>query len=623
LSNFINQYLTQASFQIQQAKPLFSIQQESAGTNKKTNYFDFVLAGVLGMALMNSSVQSIAIGMSKYREDKILKRITTTPLRTWKFIVAEVSSRLVLNLVQISVILALGLGVFKGHFYGNYFVLFLLALLGGLLFQLIGFTIAGVSKNTDAAEGLATFATIPMMFLAGVFFPIDGLLCAQYPGQYPPGQYPPGRYPGDQTPFPRLPIPGRGKRSPGDKRPSSKEVLQQFTGKIQKIEKDSFAIEAPDTRVVTFKCSKNTKYLQGGKEIQRAVLKPGDEVDVEACSDEEGYFYAVNVKLTKAAERASGSGAPETGEAAPDEQQQKTITGVTVPEDPDRPKLHRGKPAPRPRASDEEPEAAPSPDEPGGSSAPGAPKATDALLEQARKVADEFSEALPNYICNQFTTRYEGEGHPISWRPLDVVSAAVAYEDGKESYHDIRIDNKPVNKPMEQISGSWSRGEFGTTLRDLFSPATAADFQFRGGSTASGRSASVYDFQVEQPNSHWQSIMAGQSVLPAYKGSVWIDKKTARILRIEMQARKIPEAFPLDTVEWVVDYSFVRIGDGEFLLPVHAENLSCWRGTSRCARNAIDFRNYRRFTSESQITTTDSTINYDAEEPPKPSTKKK
>jgi hypothetical protein len=117
--------------------------------------------------------------------------------------------------------------------------------------------------------------------------------------------------------------------------------------------------------------------------------------------------------------------------------------------------------------------------------------------------------------------------------------------------------------------------------------------------------------------------MAGQSVLPAYKGSVWIDKKTARILRIEMQARKIPEAFPLDTVEWVVDYSFVRIGDGEFLLPVHAENLSCWRGTSRCARNAIDFRNYRRFTSESQITTTDSTINYDAEEPPKPSTKKK
>ena len=111
--------------------------------------------------------------------------------------------------------------------------------------------------------------------------------------------------------------------------------------------------------------------------------------------------------------------------------------------------------------------------------------------------------------------------------------------------------------------------------------------------------------------------MGGQSVLPAYKGSVWIDKKTWRILRIEMQARNVPEEFPLDTIEWVVDYSFVRIGGAEFLLPVHAENLSCWRGTTRCARNALDFRNYRKFTSESQITTTDSTITFDAEEPPK------
>ena len=449
-----------------------------------------------------------------------------------------------------------------------------------------------------------------------------GLLCAQYPGQYPPGQYPPGQYPpgqypGGQAPFPRLPIPGRGK-SPGDKKPSAKEVLQQFTGKIDKIEKDSLTIQAPDTRLITFKCSKITKYLQDDKEIQRAVLKPGHEVDIEARSDDEGYFYAVNVKLKKLAEPPAKPAAREEGKA-PAPREQATVIEPPAPEDPDVPKLRRGKPDPRARAADEEPEAEPSstasaaPD----SATPTAPGQTDAFLDKARQVASEFSEALPNYICNQLTTRYEGEGRPVSWRPLDVVSAAVAYEDGKESYHDIKVNNKPVNKPMEQISGSWSRGEFGTTLRDLFSPATAADFHRRRESTASGRPASVYDFQVEQPNSHWQTIMGGQSVLPAYKGSVWIDKKTWRILRIEMQARNVPAEFPLDTIEWVVDYSFVRIGGAEFLLPVHAENLSCWRGTTRCARNALDFRNYRKFTSESQITTTDSTITFDAEEPPK------
>lgn len=449
-----------------------------------------------------------------------------------------------------------------------------------------------------------------------------GLLCAQYPGQYPPGQYPPGQYPGGGIPFPRLPIPGRGKKSPGDKKPSAKEALQQFTGKIDKIEKDSLTIQTPDTRAITFKCSKITKYLRDDKEIQRAVLQTGDEVYIEARSDDEGFFYAVNVKLTKPVQQAAKPAAREEGQA-PAERQQASAIEHPTPDDPDVPKLRRGKPAPRPRATEEEAEV-----ETSSTASPAAipnsaePSSSDAFLEKARQVANEFSEVLPNYICNQFTTRYEGEGRPVSWRPLDVVSAAVAYEDGKESYHDIKINNKPVNKPMEQISGSWSRGEFGTTLRDLFSPSTAADFHTRGESTASGRPAWVYDFQVEQPNSHWQTIMGGQSVLPAYKGSVWIDKKTWRILRIEMQARNVPAEFPLDSIEWVVDYSFVRIGGAEFLLPVHAENLSCWRGTLRCARNAMDFRNYRKFTSESQITTTDSTITFDGEEPPKPATKK-
>jgi hypothetical protein len=226
------------------------------------------------------------------------------------------------------------------------------------------------------------------------------------------------------------------------------------------------------------------------------------------------------------------------------------------------------------------------------------------------------------------TTRYQSETRTPSWSAMDVVSAEVVYENGKESYRNIKINNKLINKPMDQIPGSSSRGEFGSTLRDLFSPATAADFRYRRDSIAAGLPSAVYDFSVERKNSHWETRIGGQSIFPAYKGSVWIDKKSMRVLRIEMQARSIPEEFPLNTVEWVVDYEFVRIGTAQFLLPVHAENLSCWRGSFTCARNTIDFRNYRKFTSESQIMTTDSAISFDGEEgaakpPAKPAEKKK
>lgn len=174
LSSFLDQYLTQMSFQVQNAKPIFSVNLEKVGKNKLT-YFDFVMAGILGLALMNSSIIGVAVGMSRYREDKILKRITTTPVKSWWFILAEVFSRLVLNIFQISLILSIGVFFFNAHIYGNIFILYALAILGAILFQLIGFLIASIVKTVDAAQGAATAITIPMMFLAGVFFPIDSL----------------------------------------------------------------------------------------------------------------------------------------------------------------------------------------------------------------------------------------------------------------------------------------------------------------------------------------------------------------------------------------------------------------------------------------------------------------
>jgi hypothetical protein len=92
-----------------------------------------------------------------------------------------------------------------------------------------------------------------------------------------------------------------------------------------------------------------------------------------------------------------------------------------------------------------------------------------------------------------------------------------------------------------------------------------------------------------------------QNVVAAYTGSVWLDPNTARVLRIEIQARNLPSDFQVDTVETALDYSDVRLGEGSFLLPVHAEALGCERGTSYCNHNIIDFRNYHEFKSETKI----------------------
>lgn len=174
LQGFTDKFLSEINLKIQNGQTIYSYNVEKTN-DKKLSYYDFILAGILGLSIMNSSIIGIAVAMTKYREDKILKRITSTPLPTWIFIISEVLSRLILNLLQIMTILAIGVFVFDANIYGNIFVLIGISLFGAILFQLMGFVIAALSKTTDAAQGMATAITIPMMFLAGVFFPIDSL----------------------------------------------------------------------------------------------------------------------------------------------------------------------------------------------------------------------------------------------------------------------------------------------------------------------------------------------------------------------------------------------------------------------------------------------------------------
>ena len=174
-------------------------------------------------------------------------------------------------------------------------------------------------------------------------------------------------------------------------------------------------------------------------------------------------------------------------------------------------------------------------------------------------------------------------------------------ENGTEKYKNILVNGRPPRQDVEN-SGSWSSGEFSSLLLDVLSFSTNADFRGKRATTIVNRPAFRYDFSVEQPNSHWHVESLSQSYLPGYTGAIWIDEENYRVLRVELSAQNMPRSFPLDTVESAVDYDYVAIGDGTYLLPVHSESLSCARGTSDCSRNVIDFRNYKKFTADTSIT---------------------
>lgn len=434
-----------------------------------------------------------------------------------------------------------------------------------------------------------------------------------YPGgQYPGGQYPGGQYPGGGGGG--IPFPGRGKKTTSSKQDNS-VLTRFFKGTIRQLDEKTFQVEADDSRIIDVKLTDKTK-----KPKELAV---GDFVQVSAHEDGTGGFLAdVVEKLDQPGKPATASSSRNsTTQPAPESNTEPPSTVVLKgPKyddgDSGPPKLQRGIPPPSKKAAHvqdkqvEDKQAHDTHDKlasntaekdivvPGSTPEPPV-NPRQAFIERAKSEAEGFLTGLPNYVCQENTTRYVSEGKS-GWHALDVVSLDLVYQDGKEDYRNVAINGKPWKKPVEE-SGAWSTGEFGTVLRDLFSPATNAKFKYVKDSTASGLPAHMYDFVVERPNSHWRVTVVAQSIFPAYKGSIWLDKKDARPLRIEMQATNIPAEFPEDAVESAVDYGFVSLGSQKFFVPLKAEVLSCRRGENSCDKNVIEFRNYHKYTGQSDI----------------------
>ena len=132
---------------------------------------DFLVPGILAMALMQLGIFGTAQPLVSLREQQVLRRLGATPLPRWKLLAAQVLNRLTISAVQAALILGIGAYAFNVHI-GNPLQVAGLVLLGATMFVSMGYLIAAISRTQDAANGISQAINFPMMFLSGIFFPL-------------------------------------------------------------------------------------------------------------------------------------------------------------------------------------------------------------------------------------------------------------------------------------------------------------------------------------------------------------------------------------------------------------------------------------------------------------------
>ena len=168
----ITQIVDQTSFAVTQTSPIVRLdQQEISG--RSARYVDFLTPGILGMTIMQLGISSVAFAFVVDRQRGVIRRIMATPISRRSFIAAHVLYRLIVAVLQVLILLAVAVLLFKVTVVGNILLLLVVAALGALLFLCLGFAVTGVVATENAAAPVTQLVTLPQMFLSGVFFSRD------------------------------------------------------------------------------------------------------------------------------------------------------------------------------------------------------------------------------------------------------------------------------------------------------------------------------------------------------------------------------------------------------------------------------------------------------------------
>lgn len=217
-----------------------------------------------------------------------------------------------------------------------------------------------------------------------------------------------------------------------------------------------------------------------------------------------------------------------------------------------------------------------------------------ALTAKIKQTALRFRGQLPDFMCTEIETRWEGT--EVKLKRHDSLELLVYFtQDGRTGIKLLKIDGKPVRKDYEKAGGAMDP-EFlhGAILpTHLFGPKADPQFEWKRWDTLGGRRMAVLAFRAEKP------VIQAQGLPLAFHGLVYANPADGMVMRLEVEG-DVPPGSLFDETGWDVDYGSVTLSGRELILPVKA--VTRFRRGKSMWRNEMVFTGYRKYEADSTVT---------------------
>ena len=138
-----------------------------------TNYFEFVAPGIMCMVVLTAVLTGLGASVSRERESGTLDGILIAPVSRLSIILGKAAAQSIRGLAQGIIVLLLSVIFFGVRINGNVLLVLLILLLGIFSFVGMGILVSASAAEQETATQLLFMFQFPMLFLSGVFFPIQ------------------------------------------------------------------------------------------------------------------------------------------------------------------------------------------------------------------------------------------------------------------------------------------------------------------------------------------------------------------------------------------------------------------------------------------------------------------
>ncbi|MGF1427725.1 ABC transporter permease [Kitasatospora sp. LaBMicrA B282] len=136
----------------------------------------YYVPGIITLAIIAASFVNLVISVTAQRESGTLKRRRATPVPASALIAGRALTSVVVALGTTAVLLVIGWAAYHAHVPGRTAPALVVAvILGALSFCCLGFALASLIRNEDAAQPITQAIVLPLYFISGVFVPVSTL----------------------------------------------------------------------------------------------------------------------------------------------------------------------------------------------------------------------------------------------------------------------------------------------------------------------------------------------------------------------------------------------------------------------------------------------------------------